>query len=123
MKPIPVTDSYKKFFVAGERRSNGRFDTVMKYQLLLNGVDYSGVIENISLGGACLGTCQPKMTKQQLRQEGEIALFVDDGFALSLRCRVTSLSSSVQGGELGEVGVSFIDPDVDAISVVLDTDI
>jgi|GEM_PF-1948020 len=122
MKPIPKQDNRQEATPLGERRKNKRFDTVMTYVLVLDSTEYTGLIENISLSGAYLGTFQPMITLDKLSKEGEIALFVDEGFAIRIRCQITYVGSG-QGQYLNVVGLDFIDPNIDAIAAIIDTDI
>lgn len=121
MKPMLITENLEYHHIV-EKRKYPRFDTVMKYILVLGGIEYNGIIENISGGGASLVTFQPIISEDKLMQEGEITLFVDENFTVQIRCRISHIEEG-QNRYPSVVGIDFINPDINIIAAIIDTDI
>lgn len=70
-----------------DRRAQQRTLTNIEFSFFLNGQQFSGFIENISLSGAFLSELQPALAPEDVAQSGKIDIRLN-GEPLSLACKI-----------------------------------
>ena len=113
---LPAYHLPKRHYLAG-RRIPKHFKAAVKYQLLLDGIEYKGRIGNMDVGGAYLKLMEPPITESQLFQEGEILINMPFNH-IRVRCHITYVGTGQSEYPTG-VGVGFIDPDEYAIAKII----
>lgn len=113
--PKTIEDNLKEKRFSEDRREQRRFSIFIKYLLFIDDIEYKGLVENLSLGGAYLGTIEPPITDDKLFKGGEIELKVSDN-PIRVHCNIVHMAK--QSGYSPGVGIAFSDHDEDAIAAI-----
>lgn len=114
--PRPVADRRRESRSSEDRREQRRFAIYIKYVLFLDGVEYRGLIGNLSLGGAYLSTVEPLMTEDKLFRDGEIELKISDK-PIRVHCHIRYVGTEQNEYPRG-VGLAFSENDVNARAAI-----
>jgi hypothetical protein len=101
---------------SNEQRKHPRFITGDGYILLVNNTRYSGVIGNISKGGAFLKTVAPMMTEDCLFQNGLVTIKFP-GAEVTVQCSILFIDTKHSLDTSG-TGIAFVDVDEKSAALI-----
>lgn len=89
-----------------DKRQSIRFPISLPYRLILNGVEHSGRISNLSLGGVYLDSIEPRLDSSSISHQGELKIQQAEKW-VTLKCEVVYLGESRALFPQG-VGIAFV---------------
>lgn len=99
------------------RRRHARISINADYQLVLDGVEYNGKVDNISLSGAFLIMPDPGLTPSSVHRVGDLKIKLNDNDIL-FKCEIVYVETSTDSVFPAGVGVTFCDNDKDTATAI-----
>lgn len=88
------------------RRRHARLSINADYRLILDGQEYNGKVDNISLSGAFLITQEPRLTASDVHKTGDLSIKMNDE-NMQLKCEIVYVEMSMESVFPKGVGVAF----------------
>ncbi len=100
-----------------ELRRNARVSLRIPYRLIVDGQSHQGETGNVSMGGVSLQTCEPPLSAQDARKEGQLELDLDFT-RLETGCRIVYVGNPNSTG-LSMAGITFVGLDDEGRELLL----
>ncbi|MDD5274824.1 MAG: PilZ domain-containing protein [Methylovulum sp.] len=98
------------------RRRHARISINADYQLILDGQEYTGKVDNISLSGAFLMMPNHKLTASDIQRIADLRITINDE-NVQLKCEIVYVEPSEQSVFPAGIGVAFCHDEDTATSI------